>query len=507
MSDAQQDAAAASPASLRNYRMLIGGEWVEAAGGETFESPNPFTGESWATIPRGRAEDTKRAVEAADEAFRNGPWGRMKPTERGRLMRRLGDLIARDAERLARTEVTDNGKLMAEMHGQLRYIPEFFYYFAGLADKLQGAVIPTDKEEMFTFTRREPLGVCVGVTAWNSPLLLAAYKLGPGLAAGNTFVLKPSEYTSASTLEFAALLEEAGFPPGVVNVVTGYGAEVGEPLVNHPAVQKVSFTGSEATGRRIYEQAARGLKRVTLELGGKSPNIVFDDAELDNAANGVVSGIFAAAGQTCIAGSRLLIQDTIYDAFVERVAEVARSAKMGDPMDAATQIGPIANPPQYRKILEYLDIARAEGARCVAGGSAATRPECGKGSFVEPTVFADVNNQMRIAREEVFGPVLAAIRFSDLDEAAAIANDSPYGLAAGVWTQNMRRALKMSERLQAGTVWVNTYRAISFTSPFGGYKSSGLGRENGMEAVDGYLQTKSVWMSTASEVPNPFVMR
>lgn len=491
---------------MQRYQMLIGGRWVDAADGGVFETPNPYTGEPWAAIPRGRAEDAGRAVEAAHAAFEGGPWRRTSATERGRLLRRLGDLIVANAERLALVEVTDNGKLMAEMGGQLRYIPQFYHYFAGLADKLQGAVIPSDKADIFNFTRREPLGVCVGITAWNSPLMLAAYKLAPGLAAGNTFVLKPSEHASASSLEFARLFEEAGFPPGVVNVVTGFGPEVGEPLVAHPKVAKVSFTGSEGTGRRIYEAAARGLKRVTLELGGKSPNIVFDDTNLDDAANGVVSGIFAAGGQTCVAGSRLLVQDTIHDELVERLAAVARSARLGDPRDPDTQVGPIANRPQFEKILGYLEIAKAEGARVAAGGGAAPGTGPG-GQFVQPTVFADVTNQMRIAREEVFGPVLAAIRFKDLDEAVEIANDTPYGLAAGVWTKDIRQALLMSERLQAGTVWVNTYRAISFTSPFGGYKASGIGRENGVEAVDAYLQTKSVWISTASGVPNPFVMR
>lgn len=492
---------------MRRYRMLIAGEWVDAAAGEVFETPDPFTGEPWALIPRGRAGDARRAVTAAAAAFRDGPWRRITATERGHLLRRLGDLVAANAQRLAEIEVTDNGKLMAEMHGQLRYIPQFYHYFAGLADKLQGAVLPCDKPDTFNFTRREPLGVCAAITAWNSPLLLATFKLAPGLAAGNCFVLKPSEHASASTLEFARLFEEAGFPPGVINVVTGFGPEIGEALVTDPGVAKVSFTGSEGTGQRIYEQAARGLKRVTLELGGKSPNIVFADARLDDAANGVISGIFAAAGQTCIAGSRVLVQDTIHDAFLERLAEIARTARLGDPRDPATQIGPIANAPQFEKILGYLEVARAEGARCVVGGGAARRPECGRGSFVEPTIFADVTNEMRIAREEVFGPVLAVIRFKDLDEAIAIANDTAYGLAAGVWTQDMRTALMASERLQAGTVWINTYRAISFMSPFGGYKRSGLGRENGMEAVDAYLQTKSVWISTASAVPNPFVMR
>jgi len=492
--------------TLQHYKMLIGDSWVDAADGDTFDSLNPYLGKPWAKIPRAKAEDARRAVEAAHAAF-HGPWRKMTPTQRGILMRKLADLVAAEAERLATVEVRDNGKLMAEMHGQLKYIPQFYNYFAGLADKLQGAVIPTDKAETFNFTRREPLGVCVGITAWNSPLLLTAYKLAPGLAAGNTFVLKPSEHASASTLEFAKLFEKAGFPAGVVNVVTGYGQEIGEPLVLHPKVAKVSFTGSESTGQRIYEMAARGLKKVTLELGGKSPNIVFDDANLDNAANGVISGIFAAAGQTCIAGSRLLVQDTIYEKFLDKMAVIAKAAKMGDPMDPATQIGPIANPPQFEKIKSYLDIAKGEGARVVSGGSASTRPECGSGQFIEPTIFADVHNQMRIAREEVFGPVAAAIRFKDIEEAIAIANDTPYGLAAGVWTENMRRALVMSERLEAGTVWINTYRAVSYTSPFGGYKRSGLGRENGMEAVDAYLQTKSVWISMASDVPNPFVMR
>jgi (Z)-2-((N-methylformamido)methylene)-5-hydroxybutyrolactone dehydrogenase len=491
---------------MQNYQMLIGGEWVDAADGQVFETMNPYLGKPWATIPRAGAEDAARAVAAAKAAFRDGPWARMNPTQRGALIRRLADLVAERAEHLARVEVTDNGKLIGEMHGQLRYVPQFYHYFAGLADKLQGAVLPIDKPAMFNFTRREPLGVCVAITAWNSPLLLAAWKLAPGLAAGNTFVLKPSEHASASSLEFAKLFDEAGFPPGVVNVVTGFGTEIGEALVGHPDVAKVAFTGSERTGRRIYESAARGLKKVTLELGGKSPNVVFDDAELDNAANGVVAGIFAAAGQTCIAGSRVLVQDGIYEEFIDRLVAIAQGVRMGDPQEWDTQLGPMSNEPQFQKVLGYLEVAKAEGARCVTGGKAASRPECGDGTFIEPTIFADVDNHMRIAREEVFGPVLAAIRFKNIDEAIAIANDTPYGLAAGVWTQNMRRALTMAERLEAGTVWINTYRAVSFMSPFGGYKASGLGRENGMEAIDAYLQTKCVWLSTATEVPNPFVL-
>ena len=320
-------------------------------------------------------------------------------------------------------------------------------------------------------------------------------------------VIKPSEYTSASALEFMKLVEEAGFPPGVVNVVTGFGAEVGTPLVEHPLVAKVAFTGSDATGQQIYEAAARSLKRVSMELGGKSPNIVFDDAHLDNAVKGVISGIFAATGQTCIAGSRLLVQQSIHDEFVEKLVAFAKTAKMGDPMSPDTQVGPVTNRPQFEKILKYMDDSevrrRAAGPRRRQGDA----PECGDGWFVEPTIFTGVKNSMRIAQEEVFGPVLSVIPFRDEDEAIAIGNDVVFGLAAGVWTQNMRRAFTMAERLQAGTVWVNTYRAVSYLSPFGGYKRSGIGRESGQEMIKEYLQTKSVWISTATEVPNPFILR
>jgi aldehyde dehydrogenase (NAD+) len=360
---------------------------------------------------------------------------------------------------------------------------------------------------MFNYTKYEPIGVVAAIIPWNSPLLLTAWKLAPALATGNTVVIKPSEFTSASALAFVKLVEQAGFPPGVVNIVTGFGAEVGSPLVEHPLVAKVAFTGSDATGQKVYEAAARGLKRATLELGGKSPNIVVDDAEIDNAVKRVISGIFAATGQTCIAGSRLLVQQSIHDQFLEKLVAFAKTARMGDPMSTDTQVGPVTNKPQLEKILKYIDIAKAEGAKTVLGGGRATRPECGNGWFVEPTIFEGVNNQMRIAQEEVFGPVLAVIPFTDEEEAIAIGNDVVFGLAAGVWTQSMRRALLMADRLQAGTVWVNTYRAVSVLSPFGGYKRSGLGRENGQDMIKEYMQTKSVWISTAKEVPNPFVMR
>ncbi len=492
---------------MQKHQHYIDGKFVDPASGKWFESFNPFTGEPWTLIAQGDATDADRAVQAAHRAFTQGPWSTFTATQRGLLLHKLGDLVARDAKKLAEIEVRDNGKLIAEMLAQCNYVPQWYYYFGGLADKIQGAVIPLDKKGYFNFTRHEPLGVVCAITPWNSPLMLAAWKMAPALAAGCTVVLKPSEFTSASTLEFVKLFEEAGFPPGVVNVVTGFGKEVGTPLVEHPLVKKISFTGSDATGRAINQSAAANFKKVGLELGGKSPNIVFADAKIEDAVNGAVSGIFAATGQTCIAGSRLLVQDTIHDEFVEKLVTLAKTARMGDPMSMDTQVGPVTTRPQYEKVLGYIDIAKNEGAQLLMGGGAATRPECGKGWFVEPTVFAGVKNKMRIAQEEVFGPVLSVIKFKDEDEAVAIANDVRFGLGSGVWTSDIGRAFRMSERIQAGTVWVNTYRAVSFMSPFGGYKDSGLGRENGIDAIREFLQVKSVWINSGAATGNPFVMR
>ncbi|SDH83739.1 aldehyde dehydrogenase [Variovorax sp. OV700] len=492
---------------MKRYLLRIGGQACEPRGGQWFDTQNPFTGETWAQIPRGDASDVDAAVQAAHQALTQGPWAELTATQRGALMRKLADLIARDAVKLATTEVRDNGKLLAEMQGQLNYIPQWFHYYGGLADKVQGSTLPLDKKGYFAFTRHEPVGVVAAITPWNSPLMLLTWKVAPALAAGCTIVVKPSEFTSASTLELAELFEEAGFPPGVFNVVTGFGAEVGTPLVEHPLVSKISFTGSDSTGRLINEKAGRHLKHTAMELGGKSPNVVFEDADLEQAAFGAISGIFAATGQTCIAGSRLLVQDSIHDAFVERLLAVARAARMGDPMSPDTQVGPVTTPPQYKKVLEYIDIARSEGATAVLGGEKGSAPECGKGWFVQPTIFTGVRNDMRIAQEEVFGPVLSIIRFKDEADALRIANDVRFGLAAAVWTKDIGRAIRMSEKLQAGTVWVNTYRAVSFMAPFGGYKDSGLGRENGIDAIREYLQTKCVWINSGAVTGNPFVMR
>lgn len=491
---------------MKQYDIFVDSVWGPAAAGEYFETHNPFTGKAWANIPRCDAQDVDRAVKAAFAAYDKGPWPEMSATARGALLRKLGDLIAENAESLADTEVTDNGKLKAEMHGQMQYLPQWFYYYGGLADKVEGATIPVDKPGFFNFTQYEPLGVVAVITPWNSPLLLACWKIAPALAAGNTIVVKPSEFTSASMLELAKLVEQAGFPKGVFNVVTGFGHDVGAALVEHPKVARVAFTGGEIGGVKVYEAAARGLKPVSLELGGKSPNIVFADANIENAVRGAVAGIFAATGQTCMAGSRLLVHESIHDDFVAKLLDLARTAKMGNPMDNDTTVGPVTTRPQFDKVLSYIDIAKSEGAQCVLGGAVAQRPECGDGWFVEPTVFTHVTNNMRIAQEEVFGPVLSIIKFSTDEEAIEIANDVMYGLAAGVWTQDIGRALTMAKRIRAGTLWVNAYRVVSYMTPFGGFKNSGIGRENGQEMIKEYLQVKSVWINTNKDIPNPFVL-
>jgi acyl-CoA reductase-like NAD-dependent aldehyde dehydrogenase len=496
------------PTKLRDYQTYIDGKWCDAVSGKKFQTFDPYTGEPWALIPECDAKDVDRACEAAWRAFDKGPWPAMTQTARGKLLRRIAGLIETHAEHLAQIEVRDNGKLISEMAAQLKYLPEWFYYYGGLADKIEGRVVPVDRPDHFTYVLREPVGVCAFITPWNSPLMLVGWKLAPALAAGCTAVLKPSEFTTASLLEFIKLvIEPAELPPGVVNVVTGYGAVVGEPLVTHPKVAKVAFTGGTVTGARVNELAAKTFKKVSLELGGKSPNIVFDDCILDDAVSGAISGIFAATGQTCIAGSRLLLQETIHDRFVEKLIAMAKQAKLGDPSKAETQVGPVTTPPQYAKILSYIDIAKGEGAKCVLGGGPASKEEGGGKYFVKPTIFTGVNNKMRIAQEEVFGPVLSVIKFRDEEEAVAIANDIAYGLGAGIWTQSVRRATSVSKRIRAGTVWVNTYRAVSFLMPFGGYKASGLGRENGIEAIDGYLQSKSVWINNGPGGGNPFIMK
>lgn len=493
---------------MHKYQNFIDGKYIDPVNGQWMETVDPYRGEPWAYVPRSTSEDVDLAVQAADRAMHAGPWASMSASARGKLMHKLADLVEANVDRLAELEVRDNGKLLTEMRSQVAYHPEWWRYFGGLADKLEGGVVPIDKKDVFAFTRKEPVGVVGVLTAWNSPLLFIAWKCAPAIAAGCTVVVKPSEFTSASTLAFAELTRQAGFPDGVFNVVSGYGNEVGAALVDHPGTAKITFTGSDETGARIYAQAARSMKRVSLELGGKSPNIVFEDCDLGKAAAGVISGIFAATGQTCIAGSRLLVQNSIRDQLIERIMEFATTAKKGDPMLPDTNIGPVTTPPQYKKVLDYIDIAKSEGARCILGGGPAIDKNLPGSQFVEPTIFTDVTPDMRIAKEEVFGPVLAILGFDTEEQAIAMANDTVYGLAAGIWTRDIGRAMRVSGAIKAGTVWVNTYRAVSYMMPFGGMKRSGIGRESGLEAIQQFLEVKSTWISyDDSPVSNPFVIR
>jgi aldehyde dehydrogenase (NAD+) len=492
---------------VQRYQLFIDNEWVDPRSGKWFDTLDPFSGKPWAQIPQANGDDVALAVEAAARAMEDGPWATMSASARGMLLYTLGALIEENADALAEVESRDNGKLMSEVTGQVRYMAKYFYYYGGLADKIHGSVVPMDKPGVFNYIRYEPIGVVATITPWNSSLLLTAWKLGPALCAGNAVVAKPSEHTSASLFELARLIEQAGFPKGVFNVITGFGAEVGEPLVTHPKVARVAFTGGDQGGRAVNMLAARHFKRVSLELGGKSPNIVFDDADLARAANGVITGIFSAGGQTCMAGSRLLVQESIHDEFVERLVAITSKAKMGNPALPDVQMGPVATRPQFDKVMHYIQVAKDEGARCVTGGKAPSGPEYGAGQFVEPTIFVDVDNRMTIAQEEVFGPVLSVLKFKDEADAIRIGNDIRFGLAAGVWTRSLHRAMLLSQKLKAGTVWINNYRSTSYTTPFGGMKDSGIGREGGMEAVKEYLEPKSVWISSDLDMPDPFVRK
>ena len=492
--------------NLETYKMFVNGEWIGSEKSETFESINPSIGKPWALIPEASASDVNKAVEAAYNAFSEGEWSKITPTQRGKYLRKLGDLLANKSEELGKIESIDTGKLLKETRWQAKYIAEYFHYYAGLADKIEGATLPIDKPDMYAFNVREPLGVIAAIVPWNSQLFLVAVKIGPALAAGNTVVLKASEHASAAMLEFGKVIEEAGFPPGVVNIISGHGDPCGKTLTTHPLVHRISFTGGPSTARHVIRNSAENFAEVSLELGGKSPFIVFDDADIESAVNGSIAGIFGASGQSCVAGSRLYLHESIADEFLDKMLNLASKIKLGDPLQEETQMGPLATLGQMNLIENEISNAKAQGAKILYGGK---RPSNANGGwFYEPTIVDCHDQKLKIVDTELFGPVLSVIRFKSEEEVIKLANDTKYGLAAGVFTKNGARSLRVTKALRAGIVWVNTYRVVSPIAPFGGYKDSGYGRESGMQAIHDYTRIKTVWINTSDEpMSNPFQMR
>lgn len=471
--------------------LYINGEFVKSAEGKTFDTPNPATGETLATLYEAGAEDIDRAVKAARKAFDEGKWSKMSAAARGRLIYKLADLLEENKEELAQLETLDNGKPIREtLNADLPLSIEHLRYYAGWTTKITGQTIPV-AGPFFNYTRHEAVGVVGQIIPWNFPLLMAMWKLGAALATGCTVVLKPAEQTPLSALYLAELIEEAGFPPGVVNIVPGFGEPAGSTLVNHPDVNKIAFTGSTEVGKKIMEQCAKTVKRVTLELGGKSPNIILPDADLTKAIPGALNGVMFNQGQVCSAGSRVFIQKKNFDTVVADMASHAKSIKQGAGLNQDTEMGPLVSAEQQNRVLNYIEKGLSEGAELLAGGQ---KPH-DQGYFVEPTIFADVNDEMTIAKEEIFGPVISALPFEDLDELIERANRTDYGLAAGLWTRDVANAHYVASRLRAGTVWVNCYNAFDAASPFGGFKQSGLGREMGSYALNNYTEVKSVWIS------------
>ncbi len=489
---------------LQRFQHYIAGEFEDTAA--TFESLDPASGQPWALMPAASAQDVDRAVRAADTALHAPSWAGLTATARGKLLYRLGDLLAEAAPRLAALETRDTGKIIRETGGQITYIAEYFRYYAGLADKVMGLSVPVDKPDMDVTLRREPVGVVAAMVPWNSQLFLAAVKLGPALAAGCTVVLKAAEDGPAPLLEFARVVHEAGFPPGVVNIITGTGAECGLALTTHPLVSRIAFTGGPETARHIVRNSAANLAATTLELGGKSPVLVFEDADLENVCNAVIAGIFAASGQSCVAGSRLLVQRPLLAPLLGRLKARAEKIIIGDPSSPDTQMGPLATARQRSRALELIKTSLAEGAELITGGTVPdARPE---GFYLRPTILLCQKPDTACLREEFFAPVLSVMAFDTEEEALALANDSKFGLASGVFTRDLARAHRLSRAIRAGVVWVNTYRVISPMVPFGGYKESGLGREGGIESILDYTRTKSIWINLSdASLPDPFVMR
>lgn len=491
---------------MKHYQMYINGEWCDAADGATLESVNPATGEVWATAAVAGEAEVERAVTAASAALTAGPWAEMNATQRGKLLRRLGDLIGENAQKLGEIETVDSGKLAKETRAQTGYVADYYYYYAGLADKIQGATLPIDKPSMHVYTKRVPIGVVAAVVPWNAQMFLTATKLGPALAAGNTVVLKASEAAPAPMFEFARIVEQAGFPQGVINVITGYGEPCGRLLTSHPDVARVAFTGGPETARHIVRNTAENFAVVSLELGGKSPILVFEDADIEGAVNGIIAGNFGATGQSCVAGSRVFIQSSIRDQILDKLVERAQQICIGDPLAEETQVGPLCTQAQLDHITESVKDAVGEGAKLLYGG----KPPAGfdTGWYYTPTILDCPHQDIRTVREEMFGPVLSALSFDTEEEAIEMANQSDFGLGSGVFTSDVARAIRVSDAIRSGIVWVNTYRVISPIAPFGGFKQSGPGRESGIDTIYDYTRTKTVWINTSSEpMANPFVMR
>ena len=489
---------------LPHYRLFIDGNWCEGASGQVLTSLNPATGESWATFACAAPLDVARAIAAARRVLDDPAWRDMTQTQRGKLLFRLADLIEQNAEQIGRIETTDSGKLLAETASQTRYVSDYYRYYGGLADKIEGAVLPIDKPDMHVFTRREPIGVVAAIVPWNAQMFLTATKLGPALAAGCSVVLKASEMAPAPMFEFARLVEAAGFPPGVVSVITGDAENCAIPLTRHPDIDRIAFTGGPDAARHVVRNSAENFAVTSLELGGKSPILVFDDADLDGAANGLIAGNFGASGQSCVAGSRCLIHRPIFETLVRRIEERAASIIVGDPLSPDTHVGPLCTDAQVRRIVETLASATRQGARIRFGGASLDRP----GNYMAPTLVECADPETETLKVEMFGPVMSLLPFDSEEQAIGLANSTPYGLGSGVFTRNLARAHRVSARVKAGICWINTYRAVSPIAPFGGFNQSGYGREAGREAIHDYTRTKTTWISTSdAPMANPFVMR
>ena len=490
--------------AMPHYSLFIDGQWCEGAEGQTMQSINPATGLPWASFACASSSDVERAFSAARRALQDPDWRDMTATQRGKLLYRLAELIERNAHKIGEIETTDSGKLLAETSAQSAYVGDYYRYYAGLADKIEGAVLPIDKPDMHVFTRREPIGVVAAIVPWNAQMFLTATKLGPALAAGCTVVLKASELAPAPMLEFAKLIEEAGFPAGVVSVITGDGEQCAIPLTRHPDIDRIAFTGGPETARHVVRNSAESFAVTTLELGGKSPILVFEDADLDGAANGLIAGNFGASGQSCVAGSRGLIQRSIFESLIERIEQKVKGIKVGNPLDASVQIGPLCTRQQIDKIQAALAESTAAGAQIRFGGAPLDTP----GNYMAPTLVECPHPDIETLKVEMFGPVMSLIPFDTEQEAIELANSTPFGLGSGVFTQNLARAHRVSSRLKAGICWVNTYRAISPIAPFGGVDQSGYGREAGVEAVLDYTRTKTTWINTSDQpMANPFIIR